>query len=216
MIKKIFILIFLVWPCLIFAQDTSEVSTLKRNSIYFEVSGQGIYPSLNFDRLHHIDKKINTSYSAGLTLVPTSSLFILSTPISYNWLFGQKNSHLELGIGLTAMYLREGKIDASRGYTDQDGVYRYDRFVGHENNFFSYITPKIGYRLQKQNGGLFLRINLTPHIAGINRYGGIKGRTKGVETNANDSYNEYFSSVAFLGNRVLLRGGISLGWTLKK
>lgn len=216
MIKNIFLLIILLTPVLTFGQDTITVSALKRNSIYIEVSGQGLYPSLSFDRLYRIDKKIKTSFTTGLTLIPTSSLFVLSAPVSYNWLFSHKKHHLELGLGLTIMYLREGNIDAARGYTDENGVYRYERFVGHENNFFSYITPKIGYRLQKPSGGLFLRITITPHLAGVSSYRGIKGKGSGVETAANDSYTEYFSSVAFTGNTFLIGGGVSIGWTLKK
>ena len=209
------ILITIICPVLALSQDTNTVAPIKRNSIYIEYAGQGLYPSVSFDRLFRTDKKNKTSFTGGLTLVPIPDYFVFSIPISYNYLIGKRKSKLELGIGLTAMYLREGNIPASYGYKDDNGVYHYEQFIGHEHNFFAYFTPKIGYRYQNPNGGLFLRVNLTPHIAGISSYDGVRGKN-GIKTNIDDSYTEYFSSVAFLGNRFLIRAGLSVGWTFKK
>ena len=209
------ILITIICPVLALSQDTNTVAPIKRNSIYIEYAGQGLYPSVSFDRLYRTDKKNKTSFTGGLTLVPIPDYFVFSIPISYNYLIGKRKSKLELGIGLTAMYLREGNIPASYGYKDDNGVYHYEQFIGHEHNFFAYFTPKIGYRYQNPNGGLFLRVNLTPHIAGISSYDGVRGKN-GIKTNIDDSYTEYFSSVAFLGNRFLIRAGLSVGWTFKK
>ena len=209
------ILITIICPALALSQDTNTVAPIKRNSIYVEYAGQGLYPSVSFDRLYRTDKKFKTSFTGGLTLVPIPDYFVFSIPISYNYLIGKRKSKLELGIGLTAMYLREGNIPASYGYKDDNGVYHYEQFIGHEHNFFAYFTPKIGYRYQNPNGGLFLRATLTPHIAGISSYGGVRGKN-GNKTNIDDSYTEYFSSVAFLGNRLLIRAGLSVGWTFKK
>lgn len=218
MTKQLFLQIaILFFPLLAASQDSGSIlaADLKRNSIYFEVSGQGIYPSISFDRIYRIEEKRKTSFTSGLTLIPTSNLFVFSVPVSHNWLFGKRNHYLECGIGVTAMYLREGNISASRGYYDQNGIYLYETFIGNENNFFSYLTSKFGYRFQKQDGGIFFRLTLTPHIALVSRYGGIKDKSKGVKTNISDAYTEYFSSVAFFGSRVLLRSGFSIGWTLK-
>lgn len=204
-----------LFPASVMAQDTDSASVIKRNTIYVEAYGQGLTYSINGDRLFRIDKKIKTSVTAGITLVPASDVFILATPVSYNWVFGQRKSHLELGVGFTPMYLRESNIDAGRGYRDENGLYQYERFKGHENNLYTYFSPKIGYRYQIPEGGLFFRCNLMPHIAGINRYGGVRGKSKDQKTAGNDAYTEYFSSVALYGNRILLRMGFSVGWTLK-
>jgi hypothetical protein len=214
--KKIITILFtIICPLLALSQDTNFVTPIKRNSIYVEYTGQGLYPSVSFDRLYRTEKKMKTSFTGGLTLIPIPDYFVFSVPASYNILFGKRKSKLELGIGVTAMYLREGNIPASYGYKDNNGVYHYEQFVGHEHNFFAYFTPKIGYRYQNPTGGLFFRVTLTPHLAGISSYGGVRGKN-GIKTNIDDSYTEYFSSVAFMGNTFLLGGGVSIGWTLKK
>jgi len=211
--KKIFIytIVFLS-PIISFAQENAKPAEIKRNSIYFEAFGQGLYNSISFDRLYNVEKKIKTSFNVGLTIIPHPELFVLGVPVSYNFLFGQKNHHLELGIGVTAMFVRLGRMNASESYTDNNGLSQTNDFVGHSNDFYSFFTPKIGYRFQKPSGGLFLRLTLTPPIAGINRIGGIKGG----KYNSGWTTTEYFTSAAFFGYRAYPWAGFSIGWTLKK
>ena len=211
--KKIIIqtIVFLS-PIIAFGQENVKATELKRNSIYLEAFGQGLYNSFSFDRLYNVDKKIKTSFSAGLTIIPVPELFVLGVPVSYNYLFGKKNHHLELGFGFTAMYLRQGRIIAAEGYIDNNGLSQTNNFVGHSNEFYSFFTPKIGYRFQKPSGGLFLRLTLTPPIAGINKIGDVKGG----KYNSGWTYTEYFTSAAFFGYRVFPWAGFSIGWTLKK
>lgn len=211
--KKIIVqTILFLSPIISFGQENIKSSEIKRNSIYFEVFGQGLYNSFSFDRLYNIDKKIKTSFTAGLTIIPHPELFVLAAPISYNYIFGQKNHHFELGIGFTAMYLRQGRISASEVYVDSNGVSQTNNFVGHSNDFYSFFTPKMGYRFQKYTGGIFFRVTLTPPIAGINKIGGVKGG----KYNSDWSYTEYFTSAAFFGYRAFPWAGLSIGWTLKK
>jgi len=211
--KKIIIQTFvLLSPIILFGQENIKPTEIKRNSIYFEAFGQGLYNSFSFDRLYHVDKKIKTSISVGLTIIPHPELFVLGAPVSYNFLFGQKNHHLELGIGFTAMYLRKGRISASEGYVDNNGTLQTNNFVGHSNDFYSFFTPKIGYRFQKPTGGIFFRATLTPPIAGINKIGGVKGG----KYNSDRSYTEYFTRAAFFGYRAFPWAGLSIGWTMKK
>jgi len=195
-----------------FGQEINKTSEIKRNSIYVEAFGQGLYNSFSFDRLYNTDKKVKTSFSSGITIIPHPELFVLGVPISYNFIFGQKNNHLELGIGFTAMYLRQGRINASEGITDLNGNTKTNSFVGYENNFYTYFTPKIGYRFQKNTGGLFLRVTLTPSIAGINSI----GETQGGKFVKQSRQTEYFTSAAFFGYRAFPWAGISIGWTIKK
>lgn len=205
--------IFFVSPFLAIGQESAKTADVKRNSVYFEAFGQGLYNSISFDRLSHIDKNIKTSFSAGLTLIPHPELFVIGVPISYNFIFGKTNHHLELGIGFTAMFLRS-KTNASESYFDQNGVEQRNYFIGHETDFYSFFTPKIGYRYQKQNGGFFFRATFTPPIAGINWIGDTKG---GSHDPIDDSHVEYFSSAAFFSDfRIFPWAGFSIGWTLKK
>ena len=210
--KIIILTIVFLSPIILFGQEIDNISKIKRNSIYFEAFGQGLYNSFSFDRLYNVDKKIKTSFSAGLTIIPHPELFVLGVPVSYNYLFGQKNHHLELGIGFTAMYLRQGRIIASEGYIDNNGLPQTNNFEGYSNDFYSFFTPKIGYRFQKTNGGLFLRLTLTPPIAGINKIGDLKGgKYSSGWTNI-----EYFKSAAFFNSPAFPWAGISIGWTIRK
>jgi hypothetical protein len=212
--KKIIIqTIVILSPILSFGQEIIKATEIKRNSIYIEAFGQGLYNSFSFDRLYNVDKKVKTSFSAGLTIIPHPELFVLGIPVSYNYLFGQKNHHLELGLGITGMYLRHGRISASESVTDINGVTQTNNYVGHQNDFYTYFTPKIGYRFQKNSGGLFLRLTLTPSIAGINSIGG----TQGGKLIKQNREIQYFKSAAFFEPyKIFPWAGISIGWTLKK
>lgn len=210
--KKIIIqTIILLSPIISLGQENLKKTEIKRNSIYFEAFGQGLYNSFSFDRLYNIDNKVKTSFSAGLTIVPVPELFVVAAPVSYNYLFGQKNHHLELGIGFTAMYIRF-REHVSEVYIDNNGLSQTNKFIGHSNEFYSFFTPKVGYRFQKPCGGIFLRLTLTPPIAGINKISGVKGG----KSNSDRSSTEYFSSAAFFGYRVFPWAGLSIGWTIKK
>lgn len=166
-----------------------------------------------FDRLYRVDKKIKTSFTAGVTLIPTPELFVVAAPVSYNFLFGTKSHHLELGLGITAMYLRQGQIQSTSNFIDDNGLHQSEKFTGHANNFYTYFTPKVGYRYQRSSGGLFLRVTFTPEVAGMSREGATKG---GTHENFSWSSTSYFQEAAFFGSRIMPWAGISVGWTLKK
>jgi hypothetical protein len=210
--KKVVFILVLFLPFLVSGQQKNE-SPIKRNTIYFEAFGQGLYNSFVFDRLYRVDKKIKTSINTGITIIPHPELFVLGTPISYNYIFGKTNHHLELGIGFTFMHIRFGNIRSSRGY-DVNGIKFEESFIGYENNIYTYFTPKIGYRFQKPQGGFFFRITATPPVAGINRIGGIKG---GKYDNYYKPEIQFFKSAAFYEPfRIWPWAGISFGYTLKK
>ena len=196
------------------AQQKTELNLPKRNTLYFEVFGQGLYNSFAFDRLYKIDKKIKTSFTAGLTIIPSNELFVLALPLSYNFIFGKNNHHLELGFGITPMLLRS-TYNAETSFTDISGTSYNEKFIGHSTNYYLYPTPKIGYRFQKANGGFFFRITLTPPIAGINKEGTIKGGSTNYSHNNNKV--EYFKSAAIYdGYKIFPWAGISFGYTLMK
>ncbi len=212
--KKLFIQSLLcLSPILFQAQENTKSSVVKRNTIYFEAFGQGLYNSFSYDRLYlKADKKYMNSFAAGITIIPHPELLVLGIPVSYNYLFGKNKHHFELGIGLTAMYLREGRISATESYTDINGVNVSNHFMAHQNNFYSYFTPKIGYRFQKPAGGLFFRICFTPAIAGINVIGGTRG---GSSTNMPNQI-QYFNAAAFFEPyKIIPWAGFGIGYTLK-
>jgi hypothetical protein len=110
-------------------------------------------------------------------------------PVSYNWLLGKKSHHLELGLGITGLYAQPSHSATT-------------------TNFYTYLTPKIGYRYQRPTGGLFFKATATPMIDLLS-----------VNTNKIDGFNQRIFST--LGNVAGLNYGIfpwpgaSIGYTFK-
>ena len=77
----------------------------------------------------------------GITIIPVGELFVLGAPISYNYLLGQKKHHLELGFGVTPLYIRQRDIHVTSSSGDKS-----ESYIGTSNEFYSFFTPKIGYR----------------------------------------------------------------------
>ena len=178
--KKAFVILTLILgQSILHGQVDTSLTKFKRNTIYLEAFGQGIINSLSFDRLYHIDRKVKTSICGGLMLDPSNLRW--GIPISYNWLFGKKKSHLELGVGLTY-------------WTEKWGGSSSDR------DTYIYFTPKIGYRFQRPNGGLFFRIAFTPPI-GL------------IHSAKWDNKIWYYNFENPIDGLIFPWGGISLGYT---
>ncbi|HUX56074.1 MAG TPA: hypothetical protein VMV77_03820 [Bacteroidales bacterium] len=129
----------------------------RRNAIYIEMLGQGIFYSVNYD--YRLSRKI--SLRAGFTIWSINSidfLLIQITDLKYksffvmgNYLTGTKSNHLELGLGLMptfysgdVSFLYFLKSD-SRGYISE--------LLG---------TATLGYRYQRDEGGFIFRISVAP------------------------------------------------------
>jgi len=194
------------------AQDTLVVSPPARNTIYVELLGQGLYNAFTFDRLHLENARSMTSYSAGITLIPSKDLFVLAVPISYNLLLGKRNHFLELGLGFTVMNLVEGNVAWGTNEVNSTGDTIYVEKLGSIAHYYSYFTPRIGYRFQQEDGGFFARVTLTPAIAFINFDDNF------VEYETNKVYYgwsgySYFKEAAFFPFRVFPWAGVSFGYT---
>jgi hypothetical protein len=104
-VARSFVFIAFILPIILFGQKNPNDSIIKRNTIYIEIGGQGIFGSLNYDRLFRVKKKVKTSFSCGVATFGnyTANNYdeYWGIPLSYNFLFGKRNSHLELGIGFT-------------------------------------------------------------------------------------------------------------------
>ncbi len=123
----------------------------KRNDIYFEVAGSGLFSSVNYER--QLSRQPGLGLRLGLGFY-TEKAFYLTIPVGFNYLIKLKNenSFIDAGLGVTLT-----RIDGSlfRSSKNSNG----DHFV----NF----VPSIGYR-RHTNNNLMWRIGLTP-IA--NKYG---------------------------------------------
>lgn len=186
----------------------------KVHSLYGEVFGQALYYSINYDRLLFIERHFPATVSAGISVLPIPSLITsVATPISFNGLIGKGSHHLELGIGLTPMYLRENNVKVGYPVEVEEGVYEQESYAGHSNNFFLYLTPKIGYRFQRPQGGFFGRVTFTPPIGLISHWGSMQRNDKTIPNNSLGGYTTYFQEAAFFGSPVMPWAGFSIGWT---
>lgn len=145
---KSFLVLLLLSSLNILGQQTNKSILTKRNSLFLEVGGQSLYASVSYDRLFRTDHKIKNSITCGLFVLPLKGFFFISVPVSYNFIFGQKNHHLELGPGVNFLSESYGKPSYN----------------------LLYFSPKVAYRFQKPNGGLFLRFSFVPVMLGVQNY----------------------------------------------
>lgn len=127
-----------------------------KNSIYFEVLGQGILYSVNYE--HRFTQKM--SFRIGYTswrinLLPIiffvdGFLDVRGFPIMMSYLSGDGNNHLEFGIGIVGTKMKGKGEDIFFG-TEIEG-----------ENTLILGTGTLGYRYQPSSNGLLFKIGLTP------------------------------------------------------
>jgi len=130
--------------------EQSNDPVQAKNSIYASAGGPGIYFSAIYER--HIIFKNN--YSLGVKGgVGTSFSSVLfpgefNFPIGILYLYGKKNSHLDISLNATGYILKQ--------YDYQEENYN------HELRWM--FVPSIGYRYQKREGGFVAKIGFSPVI----------------------------------------------------
>lgn len=132
----------------IFAQDAvhdfmknreKRIITLEaKNAFYFELAGNAIVISLNYERF--IKKNMSIRVGFG-----TAAIYSISTPLMFNFFVGE-NYRLELGIGATFFFHKNKLI--------YDYVYEDDNMI--------MATAIVGYRYQPFEGGFVFKIGFTP------------------------------------------------------
>ena len=170
----------------IYSQENSDEEQLNTNSIYLEAFGSGSIWSLNYDKIIKRHESFLNSFTIGVEYVPKSLNFgegaFYGLPLSYNWLIGKKNHHFEFGTGLTFLYLDD----------------RYSPI----DNFSVFGAPKIGYRYQRKQGGLFFKANINLLIDLFH-----------IEFYKSYRFVSSFSDVIGTGLPLFPCPGISLGYT---
>jgi hypothetical protein len=123
----------------------------KRNDIYLEAGGNGLFVSVNYER--QLTKQPGLGFRLGVGFY-SEKAFYLTIPVGINYLFILKNnnSFIEAGLGATWARINGNLFGDSK---NSNG----DHFV----NF----VPSVGYR-RHTNKDLMWRISVTP-IA--NKYG---------------------------------------------
>lgn len=165
--KNCILLILLVANVFVFSQDdsTKVMKKLKRNVVFGEIGGNGLYGSLNYNRTtRRIGKKVRLSFRLGIA--PNTEPRNNGNPIEplaeIGMLLGKAASYFELGLGASihsyteTNYSRSGKLLSSRLVWNP------------------YKTLRLGCRFQKPEGGIFYCAALTP-VLGENPFTGSSG-----------------------------------------
>ena len=140
-------------------EKSAEIFTAK-NSIYGELGGTSYGYAVNYGFIFHQKERLKYSASAGFSMryqnwfEPIfSGYWIPSFMTEITALWGKSKGHLEFGTGFVA-------------YRNKQFIFDKD-FPGNrrERQYWNKtIVPRIGYRYQKPDGGLFFRAAYTPWI----------------------------------------------------
>jgi hypothetical protein len=117
----------------------------KRNDIYLEAGGNGLFASVNYER--QLTKQPGIGFRVGIGFY-TEDAFYLTIPVGINYLFKLKNnqSFIEAGLGTT--------------FTRIDGKLLGDAKNSNGEHFVNFI-PSIGYRKHTTKDVMW-RISITP------------------------------------------------------
>lgn len=149
MMKQFFLIV--IFLCSLFQNSFSQESIVKKNAAYVELAGSGLIYSVSYDRLLLVDQKMRFSGTFSTWYIPhfeefSDFEFIIGSSIGLNTLIGKKNHFAELGINVAYWNMKDT-----------------------EENFYHtiYVPVRLGYRYQRDEGGLFLRLSLMPIISVI-------------------------------------------------
>ena len=126
-------------------------TTFKKNDIYLEAGGNGLFASVNYERQLTKQPGLGARFGVGFY---SENAFYLTIPVGIDYLFKLKSdkSFIDAGLGAT--------------WTRIDGNLFGDSKNSNGDNFINFI-PSIGYR-RHTTENLMWRISLTPVI---NKYG---------------------------------------------
>lgn len=119
--------------------------SFKRNDIYLEAGGSGLFASVNYER--QLTKQPGIGFRLGIGFY-SENAFYLTVPLGINYLFPLKNKQSFIDAGLGATWTRiDGKLFGESKNTNGE----------HFVNF----VPSIGYRRHTARNVMW-RISLTP------------------------------------------------------
>ncbi len=144
----------------------AQQAITARQAVFLELGGNGVFLSVNYDRIVYQRSAFKVSLRAGFGLLRDAVYSYSNTlagqnyakpllPLEVNGMFGKRKGHLELGLGYTP-YLDK------RNDTYQDGQGSYVDNIRWRLN--SLVFARLGYRYQKPEGGFFFRVAITPIV----------------------------------------------------
>lgn len=137
--------IYFLFLVLLLSEFLVAQEPFKRNDLYLEAGGNGLFGSVNYER--QLTKQPGLGVRMGIGLY-SEKAFYLTIPAGINYLFPLKNDSSFIDAGLGATWARvDGKLFGS----DQNS---------NGEHFVSFI-PSIGYRKHTPKD-LMWRIGITP------------------------------------------------------
>jgi hypothetical protein len=148
------------------SQLISQAQTIKKNSVYVELLGNGIVYSINYDRLITLNKHLKLAPRVGFEYLPQKKTYVptygqFHIPIEVNLLWAkraQSKNFVEAGFGLSLFSMADKYDFSSVNGTEATGYplsYRMAR-IG---------LFRAGFRHQKPEGGLMYRVGIMARIS---------------------------------------------------
>ncbi len=157
--KQLVIIIFVLSnACYSYGQkDSLKTKFIYKNSAQVELGGHGLVYSLNYERILVNGQRFKTTGQVGFAYYPASNesdpckycVRNSRIPIVINEIFSFSKHHIELGVGYVFIRMPPGAYSVGSG---------------------GYFTGRLGYRYQKPNGHLIIRIGFTPIFRNYNFY----------------------------------------------
>lgn len=146
------ILLIIIFPITIINKTFSQVDSIARNQIYLEVAGVCGYGSINYERIMYSKKYLMFATRCGIStyhIKDYTNRFNpdILIPLAINGYYG-KSHKIELGVGeIFSNIVHAGEND-----------FKPKRITK------LHTILSIGYRYQKNKGGMVLRCTYTPII----------------------------------------------------
>ena len=128
----------------------AQSARTDHNSVYLELLGNGVFFSINYDRMfsQSIGGRVGFSYAELDDEDGEGNVFVTFVPVVANYLVGKGKHKLEIGLGALVVF-------ASRDFFGFGGTSAVD-------NSGVFGTGTFGYRLQPPDGGFVFRAGFTP------------------------------------------------------
>ncbi len=148
--KKIISIVIVSTVMISIYGQTAKTTKFKfKNSAQIEAGGHGLFYSLNYERIIINRDGFKTAGQVGFSYYPEQTgVRDLWIPLVVNELFSFTNHHIEIGIG--HIFIREASRDMENNPTTW---YWSGAFTG-----------RLGYRYQKPEGRLIIRVGFTPFL----------------------------------------------------
>ncbi|MBX7205091.1 MAG: hypothetical protein K1X81_06670 [Bacteroidia bacterium] len=182
--------------------------SLIRWAWYIDLGGQGIHPSLNFDKILKPSQKVRFGFNFGINFPVIPTLKASGLNVSAFALFGKKSHYFEAGAGLGGNYFITNRTMYAESYIVPSSAGKdslvFHRFYSEENRILTYGFIKAGYRFYDEKSNLFLRVYAMP-VIGIQNILFYPGSHFGRNAQVREHNAPYYTT------RIGAWGGFSIG-----